>query len=164
MSKNLYIALGKLQEELQAYTELNINGPLKKNIYISPWRYKNLAIRLEGILIVVLSEMARNSMKKAVFIVLLSPPSLNSQITATNNILLAIKSKAPRRNRYSTKDSQQVLILYKANSKSKLGEGKKWNHLGLTVYSFKENSEGKPVKYKKLDNSKTKSGRHNKWP
>jgi len=36
ISGNLYIALGKLQEELQAYIELNIDGPPKKNIYISP--------------------------------------------------------------------------------------------------------------------------------
>jgi len=52
----------------------------------------------------------------------------------------------------------------KASSKSKLGESKKWNCLGLVVYGFKEDSEGKPVRYKKLDNSKTKLGRYNKWP
>ena len=34
ISGNLYIALGKLLEELQAYIELNINSPPKKNIYI----------------------------------------------------------------------------------------------------------------------------------
>ncbi len=55
-------------------------------------------------------------------------------------------------------------MLYKASSKSKLGEGKKQSRLGLVVYGFKEDSEGKPVRYKKSDNSKTKSGRYNKWP
>ena len=50
----------------------------------------------------------------------------------------------------------------KANSKSKLGEGKKRSYLELAVYSFKEDSKGKPIKYKKLDNSKTKLGRYNK--
>ena len=53
---------------------------------------------------------------------------------------------------------------YKASSKSKLGEGKKWSYLGLVVYSFKEDSKGEPIRYKKLDNSKTKLGRYNKWP
>ena len=52
----------------------------------------------------------------------------------------------------------------KANSKSKLGEGKKQSCLGLVVYSSKENSKGEPIRYKKLDNSKTKLGRYNKWP
>ena len=52
----------------------------------------------------------------------------------------------------------------KASGKSKLGEGKKQSCLGLTVYSFKEDSKSEPVRYKKLDNSKTKSGRYNKWP
>ena len=53
---------------------------------------------------------------------------------------------------------------YKASGKSKLGEGKKWSYLGLVVYSCKEDSEGKdkPIRYKKLDNSKTKLGRYNK--
>jgi hypothetical protein len=54
-------------------------------------------------------------------------------------------------------------MLYKASSKSKLKEGKKWSHLGSAVYSSKEDSKGKPVRYKKLNNSKTKSGRYNKW-
>ena len=52
----------------------------------------------------------------------------------------------------------------KANSKSKLGEGKKGSYLGLAVYGFKEDSKGKPIKYKKLNNNKTKLGRYNKWP
>ena len=55
-------------------------------------------------------------------------------------------------------------MLCKASGKSKLREGKKWSYLGLAAYSFKEDSKGKLIKYKKLDNSKTKSGRHNKWP
>ena len=55
-------------------------------------------------------------------------------------------------------------MLYKASGKSKLKKSKKWSYLGLVVYSSKEDSEGKPVRYKKSDNSKTKSGRHNKWP
>ena len=38
-------------------------------------------------------------------IALFLPSSLNSQVAATNNIPLAIKSKAPRRNRRSVKDS-----------------------------------------------------------
>ncbi len=54
--------------------------------------------------------------------------------------------------------------MYKASSKSKLGEGKKWSYLGLVVYSSKEDSKSKPIRYKKLDNSKTKLGRYNKWP
>ena len=52
----------------------------------------------------------------------------------------------------------------KASGKSKLGEGKKRSCLGLAVYSSKEDSEGEPIRYKKSDNSKTKSGRYNKWP
>jgi hypothetical protein len=55
-------------------------------------------------------------------------------------------------------------MLYKASSKSKLGEGKKRSCLGLAVYSSKEDSKGKPIRYKKSDNSKTKLGRYNKWP
>ena len=51
---------------------------------------------------------------------------------------------------------------YKASGKSKLEEGKKWSHLGLAIYSSKGDSEGEPVRYKKSDNSKTKSGRYNK--
>ena len=78
ISGNLYIALGKLQEELQAYTELNINSPPKKNIYISLQRHKNLAIWLEGTLIIALSKIVKNGIKKAVLIALFSPSSLNS--------------------------------------------------------------------------------------
>ena len=55
-------------------------------------------------------------------------------------------------------------MLYKASNKSKLGEGKKQNYLKLAAHGFKENSKGKPVRYKKLNNSKTKLGRYNKWP
>ena len=51
---------------------------------------------------------------------------------------------------------------YKASGKSKLGEGKKWSCLKLAVYGSKEDSKGKPVRYKKLNNNKTKSGRYNK--
>jgi hypothetical protein len=54
--------------------------------------------------------------------------------------------------------------LYKASGKSKLGKGKKRSYLGLAVYSSKEDSKSKPIRYKKLDNSKTKLGRYNKWP
>ncbi len=53
---------------------------------------------------------------------------------------------------------------HKASGKSRLEESKMQSHLGLVVYSSKENSKGKPIKYKKSNNSKTKSGRHNKWP
>ena len=52
----------------------------------------------------------------------------------------------------------------KASGKSKLGEGKKQSHLGLTAHGSKEDSKGKPIRYKKLDNSNIKSGRYNKWP
>ena len=38
------------------------------------------------------------------------------------------------------------------------------SYLGLAAYSSKENSKGESVKYKKLDNSKTKLGRYNKQP
>ena len=55
-------------------------------------------------------------------------------------------------------------MLYKASSKNKLKEGKKWSCLGLAVYSSKEDSKGKPIRHKKLNNGKTKSGRYNKWP
>ena len=55
-------------------------------------------------------------------------------------------------------------MLCKASGKSKLGKGKKWSYLGLVIYGFGGDSEGKPIKYKKLDNSKTKLGRYNKWP
>jgi hypothetical protein len=49
--------------------------------------------------------MAKNGIKEAVFIALFLPPSLNFWVAATNNILLAIESKAPRRDRCSIKDS-----------------------------------------------------------
>ena len=49
--------------------------------------------------------MAKSGIKEAVFIILFLPPSLNSQVTAINNIPPAIKSKAPRYDRYSIKDS-----------------------------------------------------------
>ena len=52
----------------------------------------------------------------------------------------------------------------KASGKSKLGEGKKRSCLGLAAYSSKEDSKGEPIRYKKLDNNKTKLGRYNKWP
>ena len=55
-------------------------------------------------------------------------------------------------------------MLYKAGSKSKLREGKKWSRLGSAIYSSRENSEGEPIRYKKSDNSKTKSGKYNKQP
>ena len=55
-------------------------------------------------------------------------------------------------------------MLCKARGKSKLKESKKRNCLKLAVYSFKKDSEGESIKYKKLNNSKTKSGRYNKWP
>ena len=55
-------------------------------------------------------------------------------------------------------------MLYKASGKSKLRESKKWSCLGLAVHNFKEDSKGEPVRHKKLDNSKTKLGRYNKWP
>ena len=51
----------------------------------------------------------------------------------------------------------------KASDKSKLKRGKKWSHLGLTVYSSKEDSEGEFIRHKKLNNSKTKLGKYNKW-
>ena len=92
------------------------------------------------------------------------PSSLNSWVAATNNILLVIKSEALEYNRYSIKDSQQIPIIYKASGKNKLEESKKWSYLKLAIYSFKEDSKGEPIKYKKLNNSKTKLGRYNKWP
>ena len=55
-------------------------------------------------------------------------------------------------------------MLYKASGKSKLGEGKKQSCLELAAHGSKEDSKGEPVRHKKLDNSKTKSGRYNKWP
>ena len=69
--------------------------------------------------------MVKSGIKEAVFIVLFSPPSSNSRVAATNNIPLAIKSEVLKRDRYSIKNSQQVLTLRKARGKSKLGEGKK---------------------------------------
>ena len=53
-------------------------------------------------------------------------------------------------------------MLRKAKGKSKLKEGKKWNYLGSAVYSFKEDNKGEFIKYKKLDNDKTKLNRYNK--
>ena len=53
-------------------------------------------------------------------------------------------------------------MLCKASSKSKLGEGKKQNYLKLAAHSFKEDSKGKPIRYKKLNNGKTKLNRYNK--
>ena len=55
-------------------------------------------------------------------------------------------------------------MLYKASGKSKLKKGKKWSHLGSAAYSSKNNNKGEPVRYKKLNNNKTKLGRYNKWP
>ena len=69
--------------------------------------------------------MAKNGIKKAILIALFLPPSLNSQVTVTNNIPPTIKFKALRRDRYSIKDSQQVPMPCKASGKSKLKEGKK---------------------------------------
>ena len=60
---------------------------------------------MEGTLIVVFSKIVKSGIKEAVFIVLFLPLSLNSQVVATNNILLAIKSKALRRDKCSIKDS-----------------------------------------------------------
>ena len=54
-------------------------------------------------------------------------------------------------------------MLYRANSKSKLGGSKKRSYLGLVAYSFKEDCEDKPIRYKKLNNSNIKLGRYNKW-
>ena len=51
-------------------------------------------------------------------------------------------------------------MLYKVRGKSKLEEDKKQSYLGLAVYSSKEDSKGEPIRYKKLDNSKTKLGRY----
>jgi len=51
---------------------------------------------------------------------------------------------------------------HKASSKSKLKEDKKWSCLGLIAYGFKEDSEGKFIKYKKLNNGKTKLDKYNK--
>ena len=52
----------------------------------------------------------------------------------------------------------------KASGKSKLGEGKKQSYSGLAAHGSRGDSKGKPIRHKKLDNNKTKSGRHNKWP
>ena len=49
--------------------------------------------------------MAKSGIKEAVFIILFLPPSLNSQVATNNNIPPVIKSKAPRCNKYSIKDS-----------------------------------------------------------
>ena len=53
---------------------------------------------------------------------------------------------------------------HKARDKSKLGESKKRNYLGLAVYSFKKDNKGESIRYKKLNNSKTKLGKYNKLP
>jgi len=108
--------------------------------------------------------MVKNSTKEAVLIALFLPPNLNSRVAATNNIPSAIESKAPGRDGRSIKDSQQVLTPRKASGKSKLEEGKKRSRLGLAVYGSKKDSEGEPIRHKKLDNRKTKLGRYNKWP
>ena len=50
----------------------------------------------------------------------------------------------------------------KARGKSKLGEGKKQSYLKLAAYGSKEDSKGKSIRYKKLNNNKTKLGRYNK--
>ena len=52
----------------------------------------------------------------------------------------------------------------KARGKSKVEKGKKQNYLKLAAYSFKEDNKGKSIRYKKLDNNKTKLGRYNKLP
>ena len=52
---------------------------------------------------------------------------------------------------------------YKASSKSKLKEGKKWSYLGLATHGSRGDNKGEPIRHKKSDNGKTKSGRHNKW-
>ena len=49
--------------------------------------------------------MAKNGTKEAVLVILFSPPSLNSRVAATNNILPAIEFKAPGRDGRSIKDS-----------------------------------------------------------
>ena len=51
-------------------------------------------------------------------------------------------------------------MLYKARGKSKLKKGKKRSYLGLVAHGSKEDSKGKPIRYKKSDNGKTKSGRY----
>ena len=60
---------------------------------------------MEGTLIIAFSKIAKNSIKKAVLIVLFLPSSLNFRVATTNNIPLVIKFKAPKYNRYSAKDS-----------------------------------------------------------
>ena len=52
----------------------------------------------------------------------------------------------------------------KASSKSKLGKDKKRSHSGLITHGSRGDNKGEPIRHKKLDNSKTKLGRHNKWP
>ena len=49
--------------------------------------------------------MAKNGIKEAVFIALFLPPSSNSWVAATNNILLVIESNAPGCDGYNIKDS-----------------------------------------------------------
>ena len=54
-------------------------------------------------------------------------------------------------------------MLCKASGKSKLGKDKKQSYLRSAVYNSKKDNKGEPIKYKKLDNSKTKLDRYNKW-
>ena len=49
--------------------------------------------------------MAKSGIKEAVFIILFLPLSSNSRVVAINNTPPAIEFEAPRRNRYSIKDS-----------------------------------------------------------
>ena len=49
--------------------------------------------------------MAKSSIKEAVLIALFLPPSSNSWVVATNNILPVIESEVPKYDRYSIKNS-----------------------------------------------------------
>ena len=53
-------------------------------------------------------------------------------------------------------------MLYKTRGKSKLKEGKKQSYLESAAYSFKKDNKGEFIRYKKLNNNKTKLGRYNK--
>ena len=55
-------------------------------------------------------------------------------------------------------------MLYKARSKSKLKEDKKQSCLELAAYGSKKDNKSKSIRYKKLNNDKTKSGKYNKLP
>ena len=55
-------------------------------------------------------------------------------------------------------------MLYKVRGKSKLKENKKRSCLELAAYSSKEDNKGESIRYKKLDNSKTKLSKYNKQP